>query len=407
MFLEIIIATLVLSTIVVLLSVGVLAARRIMGMGGTIRVTVNGDRQIEARSGQRLLSALSEAGIFLPSACGGKGACGECRIRIGANCPEMLPIEAEHIDPDDAAGGVRLACMVRIRDELDVSVENASLDTGHWDCTLVSTRFLSPYLKELVLKLPGEQKIGFKAGNYIQVEVPRYELDFRDIDADGAIGREWERLGLRRLKSGTDEPVTRSYSLANPPQHDREIRLVVKLALPPPHAPSGTPPGKASSYLFSLAPGDTLSVRGPFGTFNATDNDCEMIMIAGGAGIAPMRSILYDQLSRGTSRKMSLWFGARSRSDLCYQEELASLAGEHDNFSLHPVLSEPADNDNWSGDTGFVHSVLYRRYLEDHKNPRGVEYYLCGPPVMADAVLQMLDDLGVDRERIFLDDFEL
>ncbi|MBT8062267.1 MAG: NADH:ubiquinone reductase (Na(+)-transporting) subunit F [Xanthomonadales bacterium] len=403
---EIVIASLLLMTIIVLLSLGVLAARKIMGVGGTVIVTVSHQRQIEARSGQRLLSALAEAGIFLPSACGGKGTCGECRVRIEAHCPEILPIESEHIDMADAASGVRLACVVRIRDPLQVSFESESLAAGHWDCEIVSSRFLSAYLKELILRLPADDRLVFDAGDYIQVEVPGHQLDFKDIEVSGSIDLEWKRLGLKRLKSSVNEPVVRSYSLANPPQQDREIRLVVKLALPPAHAPAGTPPGRASSYLFSLAPGDQLAVRGPFGTFNATDNDCEMIMIAGGAGIAPIRSILLDQLSRRTMRKISLWFGARTRSDLCYLEELECLAREHDHFELHPVLSEPAAGDHWNGATGFVHAVLYEQYLESHHDPGDAEYYLCGPPVMADAVLQMLEGLGVERNRIFLDDFE-
>ena len=406
MFQEVFIASLLLTTIVVLLSLGVLTARRIMGVGGTVTVTVNNDQTFETTSGKRLFSALADAGIYLSSACGGRGACGECRVQIDANCPVILPLETEFIDTADAARGVRLACVVRLRKNLQVSIDTGLLTAKNWNCEVISSRFLSAYLKELVLRLPDKERLAFKAGEYIQVTIPSYQLDFRDIKPEEPVKREWQRLRLDRLESRVSEPVTRSYSLANPPQNDREIRLVVKLALPPAHAPAAAPPGKASSYLFSLVPGDHLPVSGPFGTFHASDNDCEMIMIAGGAGISPMRSIILDQLARQTSRKMCLWYGARSRPDLCYHAELLALAKQHDNFDLYPVLSEPAETDDWSGDTGFVHAVLYEKYLKMHDDPGNAEYYLCGPPVMADAVLQMLDVLGVNPERIFLDDFE-
>lgn len=402
---EVWVTSVLLTGVVLALSAGVLLARRFLGASGSVSVNINEQKALRLPAGQKLLWALAQAGVYLPAACGGKGVCGQCRVRIDRGCPPLSASEAGHITPADAQAGYRLACMVRLREDIHISTGFGLVQPGRWECEVVSNQNISIYLKELVVRLPHEQRIQFEAGDFIQVEVPAYHLEFRTIEITEPYRAEWKHLGLFQMVSELAEPVVRSYSPANPPQEDRQLRLVIRIALPPPGAPPGTPPGRASSWLFSLKAGDRLVVRGPYGSFNATDNDCEMVLIAGGAGIAPVRSIILDQLARGTGRKISLWFGARNRQDLCYYDEFQALAGDHDNFSVHAVLSQPQASDQWQGETGFVHAVAHDRYLKDHPAARDAEYYLCGPPVMASAVLQMLDSLGVDPGHIYVDDF--
>jgi len=402
---QILVSSLILTALVMALVLLVLLARRLLGAYGTVSVRVGEDRVLEVEAGRRLLWALADAGLHLPAACGGKGACGQCRVLIREGRPELSQMGAQHIGPEDAAAGYRLACMVRTWEDMRVSIAAGSLARGRWDCRVVSNRSISVYLKELVLALPEGERIDFEAGDYVQVEVPPYRLEFTDLAIDPPFDAEWKRLGLLRLVSEVPEVTIRAYSLANPPQQDREMHLVIRIATPPATAPLGTPPGRASSYLFGLRAGDRLTLSGPFGTFHATDDDTEMILIAGGAGIAPIRSIVLDQLARGATRRMSLWFGARDRYDLCYYEELEALAAAHDNFDVTAVLSEPRADDGWTGATGFVHAAVYAQYLERHPAPAKVEYYLCGPPVMAAAVIDMLAGLGVPRASIYLDDF--
>lgn len=402
---EVWVTSLLLTGIILVLSVSVLVARRFLGASGNVSVIINDETELRLPAGQKLLWALAENGTYFPAACGGKGVCGQCRVQIDQGCPPLIPIEAQHITAVDAEAGFRLACMVSLRGDMHIAIAPGLLQQGRWDCEVVSGRNISVYLKELILRLPDQERICFEAGDYIQVEIPPYRMTFDEIEIDERYRGQWQHLGLFDLESQLTEPVVRSYSPASPPQEDQEIRLVIRIALPPPGAPRGTPPGKASSWLYGLKAGDHLVVRGPYGTFNASENDREMVLIAGGAGIAPMRSIILDQLARGTGRKISLWFGARNRQDLCYYDEFHALAGQHDNFSIHAVLSEPETNDQWTGETGFVHAVVRDNYLGNHPSPREAEYYLCGPPVMATAVLEMLDEFGVAPDNIYLDDF--
>lgn len=402
---QILVSTLVLMAIIFLLSVVVLLARRWMGFSGSASVSFTDGRVLSAAVGRRLLWLLADEGIHLPAACGGKGACGQCRVRILEGCPKLSQMGAEHINPRDAAAGDRLACMVRVWNDLLINIDPKALHTGHWWCEVVSNDSISVYLKKLILRLPEHQSIEFQAGDYVQVEVPPYQLAFRDLDIAPPYAEEWERLSLFTLESNVREPTVRSYSLANPPAEDHEIHLVVRIATPPASAPVATPPGRASSYLFGLRPGDHLILSGPFGEFHATSGDKEMIFIAGGAGIAPIRSIVLDRLLHQPDRRMSLWYGARDLPDLVFYEEFRRLADAHVNFRIEAVLSNPREDDDWSGETGFVHSAVYRNYLQDHPAPGDAEYYLCGPPLMTVAVLQMLDKLGVASDHIFLDDF--
>jgi Na+-transporting NADH:ubiquinone oxidoreductase subunit F len=399
------IASLLLTAIILVLSLVVLLARQWLGFSGTATVSIDDGRVMEVAAGRRLLWALADEGIYLPAACGGKGACGQCRVRVLKDCPELSLMGAEHINPPDAAAGYRLACMVRVWNDLAVSVESELRNVGHWDCEVVSNRNISVYLKELILRLPDRERLEFEAGDYVQVMVPPYQLLFRNIDIDAPYDKEWAHLGLFALESAVTEPTVRAYSFANPPRQDREIHLVVRIATPPASAPVTAPPGRASSYLFSLREGDRLAVSGPYGSFHATENDSEMIFMAGGAGIAPIRSLILDQFSRPSPRRMSLWFGARDLNDLVYFDEFERLADAHDNFSIQAVLSNPLAGDQWAGETGFLHAVVHERYLKTHPAPGEAEYYLCGPPLMTAAVLQMLDNLGVAATNILLDDF--
>ncbi len=405
MLLQLIVPIAVFTGIVLVLSSLVLFARRQLEPSGPVRIEVNGERIIDAMAGRRLLWTLADNGIHLPAACGGRGTCGQCRVTVLSGGGLPLPPEAVHIGPDEQANGVRLACAVRVRDDMQIAVPASVLDVRQWSCEVISARNVATYVREIVLKLPEPERIDFSAGAYVVIEAPPHRVRFHDFDIGDRYRDDWRSSGLLELESAAATPTLRAYSLANPPQEDDKLVLLVRIAPPPATAPPGTPPGQASSYLFSLATGDTLAVSGPFGDFRARDNDSEMLLIAGGVGIAPIRSIIHDQLSRGTGRKMSLWYGARDRFDICYVEEFEQLARQHDNFEVHVALSAPRDDDEWKGHRGFIHLAVYERYLSTHEAPGDVEYYLCGPPLMSASVIEMLERLGVDRSQILFDDF--
>lgn len=391
---------------VLLLSGVVLAARAWLLPSGLVTIGVNGGRQrFEVDPGNKLLWTLADNGIYLPAACGGRGTCGQCRVTVEQGGRPLLPTEAAHINGRDAAHGVRLACMLDVRAALDISIADELLETRRWICTVRSNRSIAPFLKELVLTLPERESLSFEAGGYVLLEAPSHRVVFRELEIERDYAEDWARSGLLDLVSETTEPVVRAYSLANPPQEPDIATLVVRIAGPPPHAPPGTPPGKASSYIFALRPGDSVTISGPFGEFHAADTQREMIAIAGGAGIAPIRSIILDQLARGTGRRIGFWYGARDLRELCYREEFDALAAKHANFEWTAALSDPRAGNGWGGPTGLIHSVVYERYLKGHPTPDEAEYYLCGPPLMSAAVVHMLDDLGVERDSIFFDDF--
>ena len=403
--LQILIPIAVFTGIVLVLSSLVLFARRWLEPSGPVSIDVNGERVIVASAGRRLLSTLAENGIYLPAACGGRGTCGQCRVTITSGGGPPLPTEAVHIGADEQAQGVRLACAVKVRDDMRIVVPAFVLDVQQWSCEVVSARNVATYVREIVLALPGSDRIDFEAGAYVVIEVPPHRIEFRAFEIEEKYLQDWRRPGLLDLKSVVHSPVLRAYSLANPPQDSDRFVLLVRIAPPPATAPPGTPPGQASSYLFSLRKGDKVAVSGPFGDFRARDGDREMLFVAGGVGIAPIRSIILDQLSRGSHRKISLWFGARDSDDLCYVEEFEELARRHDNFELHIALSAPRRDDEWQGHKGFIHSIVQEHYLSTHEAPKDVEYYLCGPPLMSAAVMEMLGQLGVDRSQILFDDF--
>lgn len=403
--LSIIVPVVLFTSIVVALSLVVLAARYWLVPSELVTIEVNGRRTVEVAVGQKLLFALAGQGIFLPAACGGRGTCGQCRVIVERGTAPPLPTEAAHVSRQDAALGTRLACMLSVRDDLAIEVGEDLLEAKRWSCTVRSERFLTPFLKEIVLALPVGERIEFEAGEYVLVEAPPYRIAFADMPVAREYAADWERYGLRELVSESTEPVIRAYSLANPPQQDEAVTLVVRIATPPASAPPGTPPGRASAYLFALAAGGRVQISGPFGSFHAGEHDREMIMIAGGAGIAPIRSMILDQLARGTGRRIGFWYGARDVRDLCYREEFDALAADHENFEWHVALSDVRPGTSWDGPTGLIHAVVYDCYLRNHPAPEDAEYYLCGPPLMSAAVVSMLEDLGVEPQSIHYDDF--
>jgi Na+-transporting NADH:ubiquinone oxidoreductase subunit F len=392
--------------IVVSLALVILAVRARLVATGEVRITVNDAKTIKARAGDKLLRVLEDAGIFLPSACGGRGTCGQCRISVPQGGGAVLPTESASLTRREAAGGMRLACQVSVKQEMRVWVPDEVMGAKQWTCRVRSNANVATLIKETILEMPPGEAIGFRAGGYVLVNCPPYSAKFSEFDIEPEFRDEWDRFDLWRYRAGTSEPTTRAYSMANYPEEKDVVMLVVRIAIPPPDAPEGVPPGVVSSYIFSLKPGDEVSVSGPFGHFFAKESESEMVFVAGGAGMAPMRSHILDQLNRLKSRrKMTLWYGARSLRELFYAEDFDRLQREHDNFQWCVALSEPRPEDQWQGKTGFIHDVLLERYLKDHPAPEDCEYYLCGPPMMIKAVRNMLDNLGVDSDSILFDDF--
>jgi len=373
---------------------------------GEVHIRVNNERDIKTASGKKLISALAEAGIFVPSACGGGGTCGQCRARILKGGGELLPIEAALITRRQAREGERLACQVTVFQDMDVQVSEDVFGVKKWDCTVRSNRNVATFIKELVLELPPGEEIDFKAGGYVQLECPPHDLRYADFDIDAEYRDDWQRYGLFELESHVRKAATRAYSMASYPEEKHIIILNVRIATPPPDKFGQVPTGVMSSYIFSLKPGDHIVASGPFGEFMARDTDNEMVFIGGGAGMAPMRSHIYDQLKRlHSKRRMSFWYGARSLREAFYIEEFEQLQAEHENFSWHLALSDPLEEDHWEGPVGFIHDVLFELYLKDHPAPEDCEYYLCGPPLMIAAVNRLLEELGVEDENILFDDF--
>ena len=390
--------------IVVILVLAILFARSELVDTGVVKINVNDEQAVPAHVGQKLSQALSRANLFVPSACGGKGTCGQCRVKVLEGGGAVLPTEAMHLTKRNIALHERLACQVTVKHDLRISLPHEVFGVRKWPCRVRSNRNVSTFIKELVLDLDGGESMDFRAGGYIQIECGPHEVDFADLEIDPPFDKDWQRL--RRYVSRVRQPVTRAYSMANYPGESNIVMLNVRIALPPPGAPPNAPPGAMSSYLFSLRPGDKLDVLGPFGEFFAKKTDAEMVFIGGGAGMAPMRSHILDQLLRLESkRKISFWYGARSRRELFYKDLFDRLAAEHDNFSWHVALSEPLPEDDWQRYRGFIHQVVYEHYLEDHPDPEDCEFYLCGPTVMIKAVLHMLEDLGVPEESVLFDDF--
>jgi len=401
---EILLGISVFTGIIMALAFIVLAARSVLMPKGLARINVNGERTVDADIGEKLLAALEHGGVHLPTTCGGVGTCGLCRVTV-AGAEEALPIERSTLSEIEIANGVRLACQWVVRDDLDIAVAPDLLSSETWICTVRETRTVAPLIKEIVLNLPEGKGRSFRAGSYVQITAPPFTLPFSAIAVDSAHEAAWTHMGLRKLTARNDVPVARAYSLANHPGETDVLLLNIRLALPPVGKPDA-PPGVVSSYLFGLKPGDAVKVSGPYGNFFATDSTREMILIGGGVGMAPLRAHVFEQLEfRKSGRAISYWYGARGRIDLYYADEMERLAREHDNFSWHVVLSDPAPGDDWDGEVGYIHDVVFRNYLRDHPDPAACEYYLCGPPLMIEATRTLLDKLGVAGENIFYDDF--
>lgn len=402
---EILFGSAVFTVAVMLLSLMVMAARRLLVPSNAVTVTVNGDRALPARAGLKLLNVLLDGGIAVPAACGGVGTCGLCRVTVTDGGGEALITETARLNRRELGDGMRLACQVTMRGDMAVRVPDDLLGVTSLTCIVRSARTLSPLIREIVLDLPPDADFSFRAGAFVQVTAPPYDLSFADFDIEERHAAAWKRFDLRKTRSASRAVVTRAYSLANTPADKDCVVLLIRLALAPPSAPH-LPPGVMSSYLFSVKAGDTLVVAGPHGDFGARDSQREMVFIGGGVGMAPLRAIIFDQLVRlGTNRKISFWYGARSRADLFYVDEFDRLQEEHENFRWTVALSDPAADDQWDGANGFVHDVVLERHLANHPAPETCEYYLCGPPLMIKAVLTMLDEAGVGSDSIFNDDF--
>jgi len=394
------------TVIVISLVALILAARSKLVAAGNVNILINGERTVTVPVGSKLLNALADAQLFVSSACGGKGTCGQCRVKVFEGGGAILPTEASLINKREAAEGDRLSCQVAVRQNMKIQVAEEVFGVKKWECTVRSNHNVATFIKELVLELPPGESIAFRAGGYIQTECPPHVVRYRDFDIEERFRDEWDRYNLWEYVSEVTEPTIRAYSMASYPEEKGIITLNIRIATPPPRAPTEVPPGKMSSFLFGLKPGDKVIVSGPFGEFFARDTDNEMVFIGGGAGMAPMRSHIFDQLKRLKSkRRMTFWYGARSLRETFYVDEFNKLQAENDNFKWHIALSDPQPEDHWTGYTGLVHEVLYEKYLKDHPAPEDCEYYLCGPPMMNAAVIKMLEDLGVERENIMLDDF--
>ncbi|MBB1321461.1 NADH:ubiquinone reductase (Na(+)-transporting) subunit F [Shewanella sp. SR43-8] len=393
-------------TIVVsLLVVVILAAKSKLVNTDDITISINGDasKSVRTPAGDKLLGALSGQNIFIPSACGGGGTCGQCRVKVKSGGGDILATELDHITKKEAKDGCRLACQVTVRTDMDLEVDEEIFGVKKWQCEVISNNNQATFIKELLLKIPDGEEVLFKAGGYIQIEAPAHEVRYADFDIPEEYRGDWVKYRLFDLVSTVDEDVLRAYSMANYPDEKGMIMLNVRIATPP---KAGMAPGKMSSYIFNLKAGDKVTISGPFGEFFVKETDAEMVFVGGGAGMAPMRSHIFNQLkSVKTKRKMSFWYGARSTREVFYQQDFDQLAAENDNFVWHVALSDPLPEDNWTGYTGFIHNVLFENYLKQHKAPEDCEFYMCGPPIMNASVIAMLESLGVESENILLDDF--
>ncbi|SVB19436.1 uncharacterized protein METZ01_LOCUS172290, partial [marine metagenome] len=384
----------------------ILVAKAQLVQSGDVSITINDDpdKAITVSGGGKLLNALATKKLFVSSACGGGGTCGQCTVKVIEGGGDILATELSHITKREAREGVRLSCQVPVKQDMKIEVPSEVFEVKKWQCKVRSNDDVATFIKELVLELPPGENVDFRAGGFIQIECPPHELSFEEFDIADQYRPDWDQFNLWRFTSKVDETVFRAYSMANYPEEKGIITLNIRIATPPPRGPDGIPPGKMSSYSYKLKPGDEVTISGPFGEFFAKDTNADMVFIGGGAGMAPMRSHLFDQLKRlDSNRKISFWYGARSFREMFYVEDFDMLQEEHDNFAWHVALSEPLPEDNWDGYTGFIHQVLYDNYLKDHPAPEDCEYYICGPPMMLTAVISMLENLGVEEENILFD----
>ncbi len=393
------------TTIVISLVGIILFARSKLVATGNVTILINDEKEIQTPVGSKLLGALADASLFVSSACGGGGTCGQCKVKIFEGGGSILPTEETHINKREARAGERLSCQVAVKQDMKIEVPEEVFGVKQWECTVRSNNNVATFIKELVLEIPEGEEVPFKAGGYIQIECPPHQVSYKNFEIAEEYHPDWDKYDVWRYESRVEEPTVRAYSMANYPDEKDIIMLNVRIATPPPRDET-IPPGIMSSYIWSLKPGDKVKISGPFGEFFAKDTDAEMVFIGGGAGMAPMRSHIFDQLKRlNSKRKISFWYGARSLRESFYNEEFDRLQAENENFEWHLALSDPLEEDNWEGYTGFIHEVLLDNYLKQHPAPEDCEYYMCGPPMMNSAVINMLKELGVEDENILLDDF--
>jgi Na+-transporting NADH:ubiquinone oxidoreductase subunit F len=391
--------------IVLALVVVILAAQAKLVNSGDVQILINDEKTITVPAGGKLLQTLAANNVFLASACGGGGSCAQCKCVVNDGGGSILPTEEAHFNRREQNDGWRLSCQVPVKQNMKIHVPEEVFGVKQWVTTVESNPNVATFIKELTLRLPEGESVDFRAGGYVQLECPPHHVKFSDFDIEPEYRGDWERFGFFNLESKVTEPVIRAYSMANYPDEKGVVKFNIRIATPPPKS-QGIAPGQMSSFVFSLKPGDKITVYGPFGEFFAKKTNAEMVFIGGGAGMAPMRSHIFDQLRRlKTDRKMTFWYGARSLRELFYKEDYDMLQAENENFKWYVALSDPQPEDNWSGLTGFIHNVLYENYLKDHPAPEDCEFYMCGPPMMNAAVIKMLKSLGVEDDNILLDDF--
>ena len=391
--------------VVITLVVVILLAKKALVASGDVTITINEQKEIKVPAGGKLLGALAGEGIFISSACGGGGTCAQCKVKVLDGGGDILATEKTHISNREAREGERLSCQVAVKQDMQVEVPPEVFETKKWECTVRSNDNVATFIKELVLELPEGENVGFKAGGYIQIECPPHVVNYKDFEVDEKFHEDWDKFDIWRFVSKVDEEVVRAYSMANYPGEKGIIMLNVRVATPPPRNPD-VPPGKMSSYIFNLKPGDKVTISGPYGEFFIKDTDAEMVYIGGGAGMAPLRSHIFELFKNlKTGRKVTYWYGGRSMRELFYVDHFRAIEKEFPNFKFNIALSEPLPEDNWTGYQGFIHQVLEDNYLSKHPAPEDIEYYICGPPMMNSAVFKMLDDLGVEPENIAFDDF--
>jgi len=402
---QILLGVLLFTAFVFVLVCVILVAKHFLVASGNVKIMVNDQKEIEVPAGGKLMGALANAGIFVSSACGGGGTCAQCKVKVHSGGGEILATETGHINKRDAREGCRLSCQVAVKQDMVIEVPEEAFETKKWECTVRSNNNVATFIKELVLELPAGEEVAFKAGGYIQIEVPPHEVAYKNFEIEERFHEDWDKFDVWRYKSKVDEPVIRAYSMANYPGEQGIIMLNVRVASPPPRQPD-VPPGKVSSYIFNLKPGDKVTISGPYGEFFIKETDAEMVYIGGGAGMAPLRSHIFELFKRvKTGRTVSYWYGGRSSRELFYVDQFRQIEKDFPNFKFNIALSEPLPEDNWTGYKGFIHQVLLDNYLSKHAAPEDIEYYICGPPMMNSAVFRMLDELGVEPENIAYDDF--
>ncbi|MBT3299799.1 MAG: NADH:ubiquinone reductase (Na(+)-transporting) subunit F [Candidatus Marinimicrobia bacterium] len=396
------------SLIVILVVILNFAESKLLPQGEvSIEINQDTDKKIVTRPGSTLLNALSEEEIFLPSACGGGGTCAMCKCQIFEGGGEILPTEINHINRKSARDHWRLACQVKVKEDMKIQIPDEIFSIKKWECTVRSNNGMATFIKELVLELPKGENLDFRAGGYIQIDIPEFKgIQFKDFSIEKEYHPDWDKYKIWDLVAHNEDCVVRGYSMANHPAEGNIVMLNVRIATPPPPLWNDVPPGIGSSYIYNLKPGDKVMISGPFGEFFSKETNNEMVFIGGGAGMAPMRSHIFDLLkTKKSQRKISFYYGARSLREMFYDDEFKKLAEENSNFLYNVALSEPMEEDEWTGPTGFIHQVLFDKFLKDHEDPTEIEYYMCGPPMMIDACDKMLYDLGVEKEMIAYDKF--